>query len=57
MSPTTVLLDVPRAIAQRRSIKVFKPDPIAPELQQQPISLTAAAPSSAKSPDWRIVLV
>jgi nitroreductase len=52
-----VPLDVPTAIEQRRSIKTFKPDPIAPELLQQLIELTVAAPSSYNMQQWRIVLV
>ncbi len=50
-------LDVPSAIFQRRSIKTFKPDPIAPELLRQLVELTVAAPSSFNIQDWRIILV
>ncbi len=50
-------LDVPTAIAQRRSIKTFKPDAIAPELLKQLVELTVAAPSSYNIQGWRIVLV
>jgi nitroreductase len=50
-------LSVPTAINQRRSIKSFKPDPIAPELLQELVNLTVAAPSSFNLQDWRIVLV
>lgn len=50
-------LDVPSAIHQRRSIKTFKPDSISPELLQQLVNLTVAAPSSYNIQDWRIVLV
>jgi nitroreductase len=50
-------LDVPTAIQQRRSIKLFKPDPIAPELLQQLIELTVAAPSSFNLQDWKIIIV
>lgn len=50
-------LDVPQAIIQRRSIKVFKTDPIAPELLKQLLELTVAAPSSFNMQDWRIILV
>jgi len=50
-------LDVPTAIAQRRSIKTFKPDAIAPELLKQLIELTVAAPSSYNIQAWRIILV
>ncbi|MBD2451899.1 nitroreductase family protein [Nostoc sp. FACHB-152] len=53
----TKALDVPSAILQRRSIKTFKPDPIAPELLQQLVELTVAAPSSFNIQDWRIILV
>jgi nitroreductase len=50
-------LDVPTAILQRRSIKSFKPDPIAPALLRQLVELTVAAPSSYNLQDWRIVVV
>jgi nitroreductase len=50
-------LDVPTAILQRRSIKSFKPDPIAPELLRQLVELTVAAPSSFNLQDWRIIIV
>ncbi|MEH2072088.1 MAG: nitroreductase family protein [Nostoc sp.] len=50
-------LDVPSAIAQRRSIKTFKSDPIAPELLKQLVELTVAAPSSYNIQDWQIILV
>jgi nitroreductase len=50
-------LDVPTAILQRRSIKSFKSDPIAPELLQQLVELTVAAPSSFNIQDWRIIIV
>lgn len=50
-------LDVPTAILQRRAIKSFKSDPIAPELLKQLVELTVAAPSSWNLQDWRIVLV
>jgi nitroreductase len=53
----TTPLDVPSAIIQRRSIKAFKPDPISPELLQQLVALTVAAPSSFNTQSWRIVLV
>jgi nitroreductase len=50
-------LDVPKAIIQRRSIKTFKTDPIAPELLKQLVELTVAAPSSFNMQGWRIILV
>lgn len=50
-------LDVPSAIAQRRSIKTFKTDPITPELLKQLVELTVAAPSSYNLQDWQIILV
>jgi nitroreductase len=50
-------LDVPSAILQRRSIKSFKSDPIAPELLRQLVELTVAAPSSYNIQDWRIIIV
>ncbi|MEH2076474.1 MAG: nitroreductase family protein [Nostoc sp.] len=59
MSPITQTqpLDVPSAIAQRRSIKTFKTDPITPELLKQLVELTVAAPSSYNIQDWQIILV
>ncbi|MGG6264461.1 nitroreductase family protein [Leptolyngbya sp. AN03gr2] len=54
---TTTPLDVPTAILQRRSIKSFKPDAIAPELLRQLVELTVAAPSSFNTQSWRIILV
>ncbi|WP_066381866.1 MULTISPECIES: nitroreductase family protein [unclassified Anabaena] len=53
----TQALDVPKAIIQRRSIKTFKTDAIAPELLQQLVELTVAAPSSFNTQSWRIILV
>ena len=53
----TQALDVPSAIAQRRSIKTFKADPIAPELLKQLVELTVAAPSSFNIQDWQIIIV
>ena len=53
----TQVLDVPSAILQRRSIKTFKSDPIAPELLKQLVELTIAAPSSFNIQDWQIILV
>ncbi|MHC5737750.1 nitroreductase family protein [Nostoc sp.] len=50
-------LDVPSAIAKRRSIKAFKTDPITPELLKQLVELTVAAPSSYNIQDWQIILV
>jgi nitroreductase len=50
-------LDVPSAIAQRRSIKSFKPDAIAPDLLKKLVELTVAAPSSYNTQSWRIILV
>ncbi|HTL90607.1 MAG TPA: nitroreductase family protein [Leptolyngbya sp.] len=54
---TTTPLDVPTAILQRRAIKSFKPDAIAPELLHQLVELTVAAPSSYNVQDWKIILV
>lgn len=53
----TQALDVPSAIVQRRSIKTFKKDAIAPELLKQLVELTVAAPSSYNTQSWRIILV
>ncbi len=50
-------LDVPTAIANRRSIKSFASDPIPDDLLKQLVDLTVAAPSSWNLQDWRIVLV
>ncbi|MBW4451754.1 MAG: nitroreductase family protein [Nostoc indistinguendum CM1-VF10] len=50
-------LDVPSAIAQRRSIKTFKTDPITPELLKQLVELTVAAPSSFNMQGWQIIIV
>ncbi len=50
-------LDVPTAILQRRSIKTFKPDLIAPDLLTQLVELTVAAPSSYNLQDWRIIVI
>jgi nitroreductase len=50
-------LDVPSAILQRRSIKNFKSDPIAPALLRQIVELTVAAPSSFNIQDWRIIII
>ncbi|MGA1203292.1 MAG: nitroreductase family protein [Planctomycetota bacterium] len=50
-------LDVPRAIEERRSVKHFHPDPIAPEMLDRIVELTLAAPSSWNLQPWRIVLV
>lgn len=54
---TTTPLDVPTAILDRRAIKSFKSDPIAPELLHRLVELTVAAPSSFNLQSWRIVLV
>ncbi len=50
-------LDVPSAIVQRRAIKSFKPDPIAPDVLKRLVELTVAAPSSFNLQDWRIILI
>ncbi len=50
-------LTIPDAIRQRRSIKAFKSDPIAPEVLDEIIDLTLAAPSSFNLQQWRIVVV
>lgn len=50
-------LDVPAAIRQRRSIKIFKSDPLPEGVLKQLIELTVAAPSSWNLQDWRIVVV
>ncbi|MGE4619541.1 MAG: nitroreductase family protein [Planctomycetota bacterium] len=50
-------LDVPAAIAARRSIKDFSPDCVDPALLQQIIDLTVEAPSSWNLQPWRIVII
>jgi nitroreductase len=50
-------LDVPTAILQRRSIKTFESTPIAPDMLQQLVTMTVAAPSSYNLQDWRIVII
>ena len=54
---TLQALDVPSAITQRRSIKSFLPQPIAPDLLKQLVELTIAAPSSYNVQSWKIILV
>lgn len=56
-SSSKQVLDVQTAILQRRSIKAFKPDAIAPETLRQLIELVVAAPSSYNLQDWRIVVI
>ncbi|MCU0523411.1 MAG: nitroreductase family protein [Elainella sp. Prado103] len=53
----TPALDVPTAILERRAIKTFQADPIAPDLLHRLVELTIAAPSSFNLQQWRIVLV
>lgn len=50
-------LDVPTAILERRAIKTFTADPIAPALLHRLVELTVAAPSSFNMQQWRIILV
>jgi nitroreductase len=50
-------LDVPAAIAKRRSMKSFKPDAIELDLLGRLIELTVSAPSSWNLQDWRIVII
>jgi nitroreductase len=50
-------LDVPTAILQRRSIKTFEATPIAPDILNELLTLTVAAPSSYNLQDWRIILI
>ena len=50
-------LSVPEAIVARRSVKHFRPDPIAPDVLDRLVELTLAAPSSWNLQPWRIVLV
>ena len=57
MSSQPPILDVQTAILQRRSIKAFKSDAIAPETLRKLIELVVAAPSSYNLQDWRIVLI
>jgi nitroreductase len=51
------ILDVPTAISQRRSIKSFQSQPIAPEVLRKLIELAVAAPSSYNLQDWRLVII
>ncbi|MBF2098567.1 MAG: nitroreductase family protein [Gloeomargaritaceae cyanobacterium C42_A2020_066] len=55
--PTGAPLDVLTAIQQRRAVKSFRPDPIAPDFLLKLVELTVAAPSSFNLQAWRIVLV
>ncbi|MBF2036476.1 MAG: nitroreductase family protein [Leptolyngbyaceae cyanobacterium T60_A2020_046] len=57
MSTTPAFLDVATAVRERRAIKHFKADPIAPEVLSTLVELTVAAPSSYNLQDWHIVLV
>ncbi|MGE4603067.1 MAG: nitroreductase family protein [Planctomycetota bacterium] len=50
-------LDVPAAIAARRSTKDFRPDRINPALLQRILDLTTEAPSSWNLQPWRIVVI
>lgn len=45
------------AILHRRSVKAFKPDPIAPDLLQRLVDLTLEAPSSFNLQPTRLVLI
>jgi len=49
-------LSVPAAIAARRSVKHFRPDPIDEATLDRLVELTLAAPSSWNLQPWRIVL-
>lgn len=50
-------LSVPAAIAARRSVDHFRPDPIDERTLERLVELTLAAPSSWNLQPWRIVLV
>lgn len=50
-------LTASEAILQRRSVKTFKPDPIAPDLLQRLIDLTLEAPSSFNLQQTRLVVL
>jgi len=50
-------LSVPAAIAARRSVEHFRPDPIDEALLDRLVELTLASPSSWNLQPWRIVLV
>ncbi|MFE4106260.1 nitroreductase family protein [Almyronema epifaneia] len=56
-APAMPMLDTAQAILQRRAIKSFKSDPIAPDMLRQLLDLTVAAPSSWNLQDWQIVMV
>jgi nitroreductase len=50
-------LSAPAAILKRRSVKAFKPDPIAPDLLQRLVDLTMEAPSSFNLQPTRLVVL
>lgn len=59
MTTTTINkpLDAPTAILKRRNVRHFKTSPIAPELLNQLIELTQAAPTNWNIQDWTAILV
>ncbi|AFY70671.1 nitroreductase [Thalassoporum mexicanum PCC 7367] len=50
-------LAVPEAILKRRSTRSFNSEPIAPELLNQLLDLTIAAPSSWNLQSWHLIMV
>lgn len=50
-------MDVSEAIATRRSIRSFKPDPIEKEKLRKLVEAARLAPSALNRQDWRIVTV
>lgn len=51
------ILDVPSAIEQRRSIRVFKPDRVESTVVEKLLNLSVAAPSASNIQPWRIVVI
>ena len=50
-------MNVSDAISARRSIRGFKPDPVAPELLEKIFTTASLAPSNCNTQPWHIVVV
>jgi nitroreductase len=50
-------LDLARAIAERRSIRRFRPEPVPPETVERILELAARAPSGANMQPWQVHVV
>jgi nitroreductase len=50
-------MNVSDAISARRSIRGFKPDPVAPELLEKIFNTASLAPSNCNTQPWHIVVV